>query len=1056
MQNVHPFAQYLVALAATVAAYGGYAAWVAPRIEGNPPHVEGISTATMELPADDRTQDGLGRWLPAGSWELGQCKTLRTEDTTLYFHDYVTLADGTVQIYPLTIVLGDDPADPGRVPLIIRAEEQALLQFDRPLQLGGENPGRLLAARMPGGVELLQPDAEGGSGTGLVVRTSNLQLTPQRIFTIEEVSFSRPGSSGSGRNLVIELAHSAPPGAINAGFATINGLSRMELAFVDHLDISADDSSPQGGGIATAPNSLQRARIQCRGPLVFDFHDQTARFQDQVVVRSLNGEGDMLSGDELQVVFDRLVDVDPNGSAIQSRRVGLPRLKPSRIIAAGKPARLELPSQQASAVAESLEYDLLQERIHARDSRAVIVRQAGHEFVTRSVEYGLREDRSLGTLLAEGPGSLVSVVESQSAGKPSRTWQVTFAEQMTIQPDAAGRLVTVSGAARVAMESGQEIAGQQIRLWLSQDRIAAGPGGSGEQWDYQPRRMEVDGDATVGMPGLQGLTQKLVAIWNGIPAQAAGGPETALPPRHNMQRLAGPLRLGQPPAPRFFPTAHAVSRPALPAPAPAPLAAPLVLLLPPPAGTGPAGRQPQRSMRFRSAAVTVHLQTLNGQTTVDQVELAGEVVVEQLEEAASPDTLPDRSLMITAGQIHLQPDGTGLWRAHVTDSAVVDSPQLVLRGEDLHLDQAANRMWVVGPGNLELKPAKAGSVPVQQASTGTPPAPRPVDAVNVSWAGGMIFDGSRVWFEQQVRSDGLQSRADGGRSQIRSLSAGLTLTLDQPVSFQEPRSEAGGPKVRELLLIHHLAAGQQVFETAANPGPADSPASVVLEKTDFSAGGDTSSRQVVVVPQVRVDLESGGILAEGSGGIVHWQPAGGGGGNPLFGTPPLPESPAGTPRISCLHVNFDRSLSASSEKGTVDIDGNVRAVFAEVDSWETQLQPDQPRPPAGATRMVCQHVRIVRWTPSGSESAMTELLATGDAVIQSSTFEARGTRVSYNQQSDMLILEGDSRTEANLWHASKPGAPRDHLVAGKIFYRPGDQWTQIEKVRSATINRNGQ
>jgi hypothetical protein len=50
-------------------------------------------------------------------------------------------------------------------------------------------------------------------------------------------------------------------------------------------------------------------------------------------------------------------------------------------------------------------------------------------------------------------------------------------------------------------------------------------------------------------------------------------------------------------------------------------------------------------------------------------------------------------------------------------------------------------------------------------------------------------------------------------------------------------------------------------------------------------------------------------------------------------------------------------------------------------------------------------------------------------------------------------MEGDGRQDANLWFQQKPGAQRDHLVAGKILYRPGDQWTQIEKVRNATINQ---
>jgi hypothetical protein len=135
------------------------------------------------------------------------------------------------------------------------------------------------------------------------------------------------------------------------------------------------------------------------------------------------------------------------------------------------------------------------------------------------------------------------------------------------------------------------------------------------------------------------------------------------------------------------------------------------------------------------------------------------------------------------------------------------------------------------------------------------------------------------------------------------------------------------------------------------------------------------------------------------------------------------------------------------------INGRVRAMVAAVADWEQRLDPDAERVPERATRISCDQVQIVQWTPRGSDQPTTEILANSNARIVGSNFEATAERLSYNERTDLLVIEGDGRQDANLWFQQQPGAKRDHLVAGKILYRPGDQWTQIEKVRNATINQ---
>ncbi len=1064
MQNIHPVAQYLLALAATIAAYGGYASWVAPRIEGGPPVVRGVGSVEMKPAEDNRPAIELAPWIPADSWELGPCKTLRNGETTLYCRDYVTLDDGSIQIYPLTIILGsENSAEP---PVIIRAFEQAILKFDRPLTMGGgEGPGRLLHARMPGPVELIQPGSSGHPDGGIFVRTSNLQLTPQRIYTIEPVEFTHGGSHGSGRNLMLDLAHTTPPGAINTGFSTVNGISRMELAFVDYLELvsgsasgAANGSSPAAVAEPLSENqaSLQSARIHCAGPLVFDFQKQTALFRDDVVVRSLDDSGDVLTGDQLEVTFDRAELVAP-GPSPNRNGTAFPKLKPRRIAARGQPARLLMPGRKSSAVGEMLEYDLALQQIRASDSRAVIVHQDQQEFVTRSLEYRIRSDGSLGPMMAGGPGRLVSA-GGDSASATAGDWTVTFQTSLVVQPEPDGKIITLSGDATIQLDAQQKIRGEQIRLWLNQQQVQSDSPNSSMQWQYTPARMEVDGSVNIAMDGLQGLTGKLIAIWNDLPIHAAGSGH----------------RIGFDSAPQKILPASFVSGAARPGVAATAGAAGIHQALRPVFDDPPA----RNDLNFRGDQVTVQLVRRDnpadpagaGKTEVQQVEIDGHVVVEQVsretaEAAAAGDPSGiqagnrERDLLVTGNRMNLTPVADEMWRAHVSGDVVIDSPQMVLRGDDVHMDQASNRIWIVGAGDLEMKPQEnRPRVPALQASNPSAPDPEETrfDSMTVSWIGGMIFDGGRVWFEQQVRSEARQTSAAGVRSTVRSLSEGMTLTLDRQIVFQDQQSESSqpAPRIRQLTMIDRLTSDQKVFDTPASAPPASG--SVVLERLEQDSAGQNLTRQVIVVPQIDYNISTGDILARGPGGIINWQP--GSADDQPFGQqrPPAPRAAAGQGiGIACLHVNFDRQLTANSRRSEMEIQGNVRAAFGNVDSWDSRISPERTPPAAGITRMVCQQVRMVSWQRVGADSPAMDLVATGDALIESEAFRAVGAVIRYAGDSGKMILEGDNRSDANLWYSASGSRDRDHLVAGKITYYPETQAAEIDKVQSATLNRNG-
>jgi lipopolysaccharide assembly outer membrane protein LptD (OstA) len=82
------------------------------------------------------------------------------------------------------------------------------------------------------------------------------------------------------------------------------------------------------------------------------------------------------------------------------------------------------------------------------------------------------------------------------------------------------------------------------------------------------------------------------------------------------------------------------------------------------------------------------------------------------------------------------------------------------------------------------------------------------------------------------------------------------------------------------------------------------------------------------------------------------------------------------------------------------------------------------------------------------------MIATGNAHISNDRFDATANRVSYNQSTDMMVVEGTPRSDANLWFKQTANDKNPtHLVAEEIQYRVKDQWHQVLGVKNLKINR---
>ena len=249
--------RYLLALLCTVGAYMAYAKFAAPRIEGPATLTKVIAPSPVTYrPAGIVKQELVGL-LPENGWEWEPCTILETRQAKLLFQDYKVQDDGSIELFPLTMVLnsptGQNDTNPSESskkvpPLVMRAPEGARLKFENGLTAGGEL-GDLEQGQLRGAVTLYRQESEPGANDSLVMETQNVQISPERIFTLYECRFRFGNSIGHGKHLTIDMfGPAAEPPVDSKIFA---GVQRIELSRLYELYLHREKGTrlyaPQAG-----------------------------------------------------------------------------------------------------------------------------------------------------------------------------------------------------------------------------------------------------------------------------------------------------------------------------------------------------------------------------------------------------------------------------------------------------------------------------------------------------------------------------------------------------------------------------------------------------------------------------------------------------------------------------------------------------------------------------------------------------------------------------------------------------------------------------------------
>ena len=369
-------------------------------------------------------------------------------------------------------------------------------------------------------------------------------------------------------------------------------------------------------------------------------------------------------------------------------------------------------------------------------------------------------------------------------------------------------------------------------------------------------------------------------------------------------------------------------------------------------------------------------------------------------------------------------DPSNSWAELLGEPAHAEAGGMTLKGGRIHLDRSGNRLSIPGPGQLAtmISPQMTGAMaaPGNRAARPLPPAAAPEKVpLVIGWKGGMEFDGQLATFDTEVVAQVDQRRFESNR---------MEATLTEPIRFGE--RGGSGPEDRSAQIDRIICRGSCFMESRT------------LVADEVQSIERMQARDLVV------ENQSGSVNAAGPGWVVQVRRGG------IDALRPPELNPTGrvtqpttnirtNTRLSFLRVQFQGPLTGNFHNRQMSFTEGVETVYGPVDKWDETLDVD--RLGERGVWMKCRTMTVRQVTTL--EEQATELNASGDVRIRGSDFRAWGEQLTYTDAKDLLILQGDGRSDAQLWRQEKVGGRVAHIPARKIFF-----WRSLNRVKLEDVS----
>jgi hypothetical protein len=604
---------------------------------------------------------------------------------------------------------------------------------------------------------------------------------------------------------------------------------------------------------------------------------------------------------------------------------------------------------------------------------------------------------TLGHFRARGPGLLIYLPDPS---KPTQTLRATWEQSVELGREQGQPVLLMEGRPIFGMVETGAMTADRIKLYLRELQGDAASDGvslpTSESSDAKdklrlvPDRLVANGDVQVKTAQLSCRTEELLTTFNLQPTQAA----TVEPGSAATSSVPNPLTAGP---------------------------------------QRDASRQP-----FELDALQMRLEVnMRGKAILPSSAVCEGNVV--LREVALPNST-EQPLEIRGGQLTIDQLESGT--AHIVlagagpgDKRGSKMAQLVGRGttvltEVVELDQRGNRLWSNGPG-------KATLILTRGMSGRTSDYPVPVD---VSWQGGLQFDGQNVLIQKNV----------------------VVAGADDTLRCEELSAKLNAP----------IQLGQRVRQGAVDVAEIECRGRVSIDHRSRDEIGLTSHERIQL-ERLTINQQTGAVSGDGPG-IIRSTRFGAGlealtdphaGGSPQAVPATHPTSGS---KLHFLKIDFQRKLVGDIYVRNLSFDGRVRTVYGPVDAWEQELDGSRPEAlPPDSVVLLCDTLSLnedplLARTAANAQEAQTrplgpvQVIAQGNVHIDGSsesqgTFGALADRATYEQSKDVFLLEGASRTPAQLWLRRNAGVEVTPITAGRIRYDRSTGLPKVERLQPLEI-----
>jgi hypothetical protein len=343
--------------------------------------------------------------------------------------------------------------------------------------------------------------------------------------------------------------------------------------------------------------------------------------------------------------------------------------------------------------------------------------------------------------------------------------------------------------------------------------------------------------------------------------------------------------------------------------------------------------------------------------------------------------------------------------------ASVSAQGMQMVGPQFLLQRRDNSLEIDGPGTATLPPRKTTGVRL-------PP-------FQISWEGGMRFDGRHAHFRQRVSTRGGHQLENLDVLDIAGSAETFVVTLNRYVDFNKPDTEQE-MRIREFRFDEN----------------------VKFESNLYDPSGERKLYQQMHVPNLTVNQQTERVTVDGPGWVQGVQPR-----KQLqmqTSADRWPTAKAG--ELDFIRVDFANRMTGLLGKRELEFGDHVNAIYGPVERWDETIDPFQPQTWSEDTfTLDCRQLRVADMGVTSDTLKNIVLEALDNAFVKGQTFSAQGQRISYTRIKDQLVLVGDGRNDAILSYQPHPNAAPAELKGGKILFWPNSGQFELNDVRSLDL-----